>query len=154
RSDGVPLFVEETTKAVLEAGFAREREADGPDQLDRSAGALAVPTSLHDSLMARLDRLRPVEDVAQAAAVIGGPFVYRLLRAISPVPEADLSSALGRLAEAELIFCRGTPPEAVCTFKHALVRDAAYESLLLSRRQGLHATLVGALEDGADAAPE
>jgi predicted ATPase len=152
RSDGVPLFVEETTKAVLEAGLVREIE--GRYRLDRPASALAIPTSLHDSLMARLDRLRPVKEVAQAAAVIGRSFDYRLLRQISPVPEMELRGALDQLVEAELIFRRGAPPEVAYTFKHALVRDAAYESLLKSRRQALHAGLVAALEQTSNAAPE
>ena len=123
RADGVPLFVEELTKAVLEAG---------------AAGA-AVPASLHASLMARLDRVPGVKEVAQVAACIGREFDYPLLAAVSPVPEPELRAALDRLTAAELVFARGEPPEASYAFKHALVRDAAYESLLKGRRQELHA---------------
>ena len=121
RTDGVPLFVEELTKAVLEAGAA--------------AGAAAVPASLHASLMARLDRVPGVKEVAQVAACLGREFAYPLLAAVSPVPEPELRAALDRLAAAELVFARGEPPEAAYTFKHALVRDAAHESLLRRRRQ-------------------
>ena len=118
RTDGVPLFVEELTKAVLEAGTTE-------------AGA-AVPASLHATLMARLDRVPGVKEVAQVAACIGREFAYPLLAAVSPLPEAELRAALDRLAAAELVFARGEPPEASYSFKHALVRDAAHESLLKS----------------------
>ncbi len=145
RTDGVPLFVEEMTKAVLESGLLRETEAswvlDGPLQ------GLAIPTSLHDSLMARLDRLQPVKQVAQTAAVIGREFDHALLAAISPLSGPELGVALNSLVEAELVFRRGTPPDATYLFKHALVRDAAYESLLRSRRQELHGDIARALED-------
>jgi class 3 adenylate cyclase/predicted ATPase len=132
RTDGVPLFVEEITKAVLETG---------------AAGELRVPASLHDSLMARLDRLPEVKEVAQAAACIGRVFDYPLLAAVAGWPEGDLAAALGKLAAAELVFRRGTPPEASYTFKHALVRDAAYESLLRSRRQAMHREIAEALTE-------
>jgi predicted ATPase/class 3 adenylate cyclase len=132
-ADGVPLFVEELTKAVLEAG------TPGP-------GA-AVPVSLHDSLMARLDRVPEVKEVAQVAACIGREFAYPLLAAISPLPEAELQAALDRLVAAELVFGRGEPPTANYTFKHALVRDAAHESLLKAQRQQLHGRIVRALEE-------
>ena len=115
RTDGVPLFMEELTKAVLEAGMT----VPG-----------AVPVSLYASLLARLDRVTGVREVAQVAACIGREFSYSLLAAVSPVPETDLQSALDRLTAAELIFRRGTPPETHYAFKHALVRDAAHESLL------------------------
>ena len=144
RTDGVPLFVEELTKAVLEAGTA------GP-------GA-AVPVSLHASLMARLDRVPDVKEVAQVAACIGREFAYPLLAKVSPLPEPELRGALDRLAAAELVFRRGMPPEASYTFKHALVRDAAHESLLKTHRQELHARIVRALEEcfpeTADTEPE
>ncbi|TVQ58816.1 MAG: hypothetical protein EA355_00960, partial [Rhodobacteraceae bacterium] len=140
----VPLYVEEMTKAVLESGALRETAGawvlDGP--LDR----LAIPASLHDSLMARLDRLQPVKEVAQTAAVIGRAFDLATLRALSPLPEAALAEALERLVAAELVFRRGAAPETSYLFKHALVRDAAYESLLRSRRQALHRHLVAILE--------
>jgi class 3 adenylate cyclase/tetratricopeptide (TPR) repeat protein len=135
RTDGVPLYVEELTKAVLETGEA------------------AIPASLHDSLMARLDRTPEVKEIAQIAACIGREFDHALLAAVADRPPAELSSALDKLATAELVFRRGTPPDARYTFKHALVRDAAYESLLKSRRQALHQRLLEALE-GAGAAAE
>ena len=133
RTDGVPLFVEELTKAVLEAGTA-------------GSGA-AVPISLHASLMARLDRVPGVKEVAQVAACIGREFAYPLLAEVSSLPEPELRGALDRLAAAELVFRRGMPPEASYTFKHALVRDAAHESLLKTYRQELHARIVQALEE-------
>ncbi len=132
RTDGVPLFVEEMTKAVLESG---------------TGDALRIPASLHDSLMARLDRLPDVKEVAQAAACIGRVFDYELLAAVAGWPEAELPSALAKLAAAELVFRRGTPPDASYTFKHALVQDAAYESLLRSRRQEMHRQIVLALTE-------
>lgn len=132
RTDGVPLFVEELTKAVLEAGTTE-------------VGA-TVPASLHASLMARLDRVSSAKEVAQAAACIGREFAYPLLAAVSPVPEGELRAALERLAAAELVFVRGELPEASYSFKHALVRDAAHESLLKSRRRELHACIVATLE--------
>jgi class 3 adenylate cyclase/tetratricopeptide (TPR) repeat protein len=139
RTDGVPLFVEELTKAVLETGAA-------------------VPASLHASLMARLDRVPGVKEVAQVAACLGREFAYPLLAAVSPVPEPELLAALDRLVAAELVFARGEPPEAVYTFKHALVRDAAHESLLRTRRRELHAGIARVLEERfpatAEAEPE
>ncbi len=152
RTDGVPLFVEELTKAVLESGFLRETE--DAYLLDGPLSRLAIPTSLHDSLMARLDRLQPVKEVAQTAAVIGRAFDYATVAALSPLAEAELTEAMHRLVEAELVFRRGTPPDANYLFKHALVRDAAYESLLKARRLALHARLVEILERRGDAAPE
>jgi predicted ATPase len=152
RSDGVPLYVEEMTKAVLESGFLRETE--DAYLLEGPLSRLAIPTSLHDSLMARLDRLQPVKEVAQTAAVIGRAFDHQTIAALSPLPEAELTEAMRRLVEAELIFRRGTPPDANYLFKHALVRDAAYESLLKARRLALHGRLVEVLERRGDAAPE
>ena len=128
RSDGVPLYVEELTKAVLESGRA------------------TMPASLHDSLMARLDRLPDLKEVAQTAAVIGREFAHDLLAAVLPLSEAALNAALDRLIDAELIFHRGTSP-AGYIFKHALVQQAAYESLLKARRRELHARVVEALEE-------
>jgi tetratricopeptide (TPR) repeat protein len=125
RTGGVPLFVEELTRAVLESG-------------DAKATGRQIPVTLHDSLMARLDRLGPAKEVIQVGAVIGGEFSYELLHAVHPLAEAELQGALRRLADAELIYVRGIPPDADYTFKHALVRDAAYEALLKSRRRGLH----------------
>ena len=144
RTDGVPLFVEELTKSVLESGLLRE-ETDRY-VLDRALPPFAIPTSLHNSLMARLDRLASVRLVAQVGAAIGREFSYELLRAVSRLPEDELQFALGRLVASELVFQRGTPPDAVYSFKHALVQDAAHGSLLRSRRQQLHAQIAEALE--------
>ena len=144
RTDGVPLFVEELTKSVLESGVLRE-ELDGY-VLDRTLPPLAIPTTLHDSLMARLDRSASVRLVAQIGAAIGREFSYALLRTVSRLPEGELETALERLAASELVFQRGAVPEAVYTFKHALVQDAAYASLLRSPRQQLHSQIAGALE--------
>jgi class 3 adenylate cyclase/predicted ATPase len=140
RTDGVPLFVEELTKAVLETGET------------------AIPASLHDSLMARLDRIPEVKEVAQIAASVGREFDYPLLAAVVDRTEPDLRSALDKLAAAELIFRRGTPPDARYVFKHSLVQDAAYQSLLKGRRQQLHARIAEILEqqfpDKAETEPE
>ena len=140
RTDGVPLFVEELTKTVLESGLL----ADAGDRYELSGPLppLAIPTTLHDSLMARLDRLAPVKEVAQIGAVIGREFSHELLAAVVAAVRADLlDDALDQLVASELIFRRGTPPEATYTFKHALVQDAAYQSLLKSKRQQLHARI-------------
>jgi class 3 adenylate cyclase/predicted ATPase len=144
RTDGVPLFVEELTKSVLESGLLRE-EVDRY-VLDQALPPFAIPTSLHDSLMARLDRLASVRLVAQIGAAIGREFSYPLLHAVSRLPADELQAALARLVASELVFQRGTPPEAVYTFKHALVQDAAHGSLLRSTRQQLHAQIAEALE--------
>jgi len=144
RTDGVPLFVEELTKSILESGLLREDR----DRyvLDRALPPFAIPTSLHDSLMARLDRLASVRLVAQIGAAIGREFSYALLHTVSRLPEDELQTALARLVASELVFQRGTPPEAVYTFKHALVQDAAHGSVLRSSRQQLHAQIAEALE--------
>jgi predicted ATPase len=144
RADGVPLFVEELTKSVLESGLLRE-EVDRY-VLDRALPPFAIPTSLHDSLMARLDRLASVRLIAQIGAAIGRDFSYALLRAVCRLPEDELQAALARLVASELVFQRGTPPDAVYSFKHALVQDAAHGSLLRSARQQLHAKIAEALE--------
>jgi predicted ATPase len=143
RTDGVPLFVEELTKAVLETG------AQASVALSTVAPArLSVPATLHASLMARLDRLGPVaKEVAQAGATIGREFGYGVLVAISDLPEQQLRESLDRLVAAGLVFARGTPPDASYLFKHALVQDAAYGSLLRGRRQGLHRRIVARLEE-------
>jgi class 3 adenylate cyclase/predicted ATPase len=143
RADGVPLFVEELTKSVLESGLLRE-EVDRY-VLDGVLAPFAIPTSLHDSLMARLDRLASVRLVAQIGAAIGREFPYALLRAVSRLPEDELQAALARLVASELAFQRGTPPDAVYSFKHALVQDAAHSSLLRGSRQQLHAQIAEAL---------
>ena len=144
RTDGVPLFVEELTKSILESGLLRD-EGDRY-VLDGALPPLAIPTTLHDSLMSRLDRLASVRLVAQIGAAIGREFPYALLHAVSRLPEDELQTALGRLVASELVFQRGTPPQAVYTFKHALVQDAVHSSLLRNSRQQLHAQIAGALE--------
>jgi predicted ATPase len=144
RTDGVPLFVEELTKSVMESGLLRE-EADRY-VLDRALSPFAIPTSLHDSLMARLDRLASVRLVAQTGAAIGREFSYALLHAVSHLPEDELQASLARLVSSELVFQRGTPPDAVYSFKHALVQDAAHASLLRGTRQQMHAQIAEALE--------
>src|ERR1700756_1609250 len=136
KTDGIPLFVEELTKMVLESGLLVEDA--GHYRLDSPLPPLAIPATLQDSLMARLDRLAPVKEVAQIGAAIGRDFSYALLRSVAGRDDLALSTALGQLEEAELLLRRGTPPEASYSFKHALVQEAAYESLLKSRRQLLH----------------
>ena len=143
-TDGVPLFIEELTKMVLESGLLRER--DGQYVLERPLPPLAIPTTLHASLMARLDRLAPVREVAQIGAVAGRDFHYELLNAVAGLPRQRLDEALNQLVRSELIFRRGEIPHAVYTFKHALVRDAAYAGLLKSRRVHLHSAIADALE--------
>src|SRR5215831_2463199 len=144
KTDGNPLFVEELTKTVLEAGILVEE--GGGYRLDGPLPPLAIPETLQDSLMARLDRLAPVREIAQIGAAIGREFSYSLMRALVAREESALKHALFQLEQAELVFRRGEPPDAVYSFKHALVRDAAYESLLKSRRQQLHGQIARALE--------
>ena len=145
RTDGVPLFVEELTKTVLESGLL----ADAGDHYELSGPLppLAIPATLHDSLMARLDRLAPVKEVAQIGAVIGREFSHELLAAVAPMSANQLGEALEQLVQSELVFRRGTPPDAIYSFKHALVQDAAYSTLLRGRRQELHARIAQALEE-------
>ena len=145
-TDGVPLFIEELTKSVLESKLLR---AQGDRyMLDGPLPALAIPTTLRDSLIARLDRLAPVREVAQIGACIGREFSYELLAVLSPLKDARLEEALEQLTKTGLVFRRGTPPDATYTFKHALVQDAAYDSLLKSKRAQLHAQIAEALERG------
>lgn len=152
-TDGVPLFIEEITKGLLESGVLRETATSW--QLEAPLAHLTIPTSLHDSLMARLDRLQSVvKEVAQTAAVIGRAFDYVTLAHLSLSPASELSDALGQLVEAELIFCQGEMPDLLYRFKHALVRDAAYESLLKTSRRSLHLRLLDILETGGSTAPE
>src|SRR6202008_666574 len=144
RTEGVPLFTEELTKAVLETGILCNTG-------DRYVPAgplppLAIPATLQDSLMARLDRLAPVKEVTQIGACIGREFDHQLLAAVVSMPETELATALDRLVAAELVFRRGLAPAATYVFKHALVRDAAYESLLRRRRQELHARIATSIE--------
>jgi predicted ATPase len=144
RTDGVPLFAEELTKSVLERGLLREE--NDRYVLDRPLQPLAIPATLHASLLARLDRLVWVRHVAQIGAAIGRQFSYALMRAVSRLREDELQAALGQLVASELVLQRGLPPEAVYSFKHALVQDAAHASLLRNARQQLHAQIANALE--------
>ena len=134
RTGGVPLFVEELTRAVLESGNA-------------TLTGHEIPVTLHDSLMARLDRLGPAKEVVQVGAVIGSEFSYELLQAVHPIAEEGLQGSLRKLADAELIYVRGIPPEASYTFKHALIRDTAYEALLKSRRKDLHRLVASTIDE-------
>jgi len=156
RTDGVPLFVEELTKAVLESGLLKD--AGDRFELTGPLPPRAIPTTLYDSLMARLDRFAPVKEVAQIGAVFGREFSYQLLAAVIDIPAAQLEQALGQLVASELVFQRGTPPEAMYSFKHALVQDTAYQSLLRSKRHQLHAKIARVMEERfpeiAEARPE
>src|SRR5262245_6035331 len=144
KTDGVPLFVEEMTKAVLESGALQD--VNGQYELTGSVSALAIPATLHDSLMARLDRLVTAKAVAQYAAVLGRQFSYELLLTVSQLDGATLQRELGRLVEAEVVFQRGLPPQATYVFKHALIQDVAYASLLKSTRQHYHQRIAQVLE--------
>ena len=144
KTDGVPLFVEELTKAVLEADLSEpERDHEG---VASPLPVMTIPATLEESLLSRLDRLAPSREVAQLAAAIGREFAHELLVAASSLPESDLQDALDDLIEAGLVYRRGTPPSAVYSFKHALVRDAAYATLVRSKRQLLHRRIATALE--------
>ena len=134
RTDGVPLFAEELARLMLESGGG--------------LGERDIPATFQDSLAARLDRLGRAKDIAQLGAVLGREFPYKLLAAITPMPEDELQAGLAKLADAELIYVRGLPPDASYQFKHALVRDAAYEALLRSKRRELHARIAQTLETG------
>jgi tetratricopeptide (TPR) repeat protein len=136
KTDGVPLFVEELTKMVLESGLLEE--VNGRYELTRPLPPLAIPATLHDSLMARLDRLATVKTVAQLGATIGRTFTYEVLHAVASLDEAALQHGLRQLVEAELVYQRGAGPQATYQFKHALIQDAAYQSLLRSTRQQYH----------------
>ena len=144
RTDGVPLFVEELTKTMLESGELKD--AGDHYEFLGSPRSVTIPATLRDSLMARLDRFTPVREIAQIGAAIGREFSYELVAAAAPLPQAQLDDALARLCESGLAFRRGTPPDAIYTFKHALVQDAAYDSLLKSRRQELHAKIARVIE--------
>ncbi|MDX1487677.1 MAG: adenylate/guanylate cyclase domain-containing protein, partial [Acidiferrobacterales bacterium] len=144
KTDGVPLFIEELTKTVLESELLRD--AGDHYDLSRPVRAFAIPASVQDSLMARLDRLASGKAVAQFGAVIGREFAYPLLASVSRLPDDELQDALRELTQSELIFCRGTPPDATYNFKHALVQDAAWQSLLKSKRQHYHKRIAEVLE--------
>jgi predicted ATPase len=156
KTDGVPLFVEELTKMVLESGLVREGEAGY--ELVGPLRPLAIPATLQDSLMARLDRLATTKAVAQLGATLGRGFSYELLHAVAGLEDAALTVELAKLVEAELLYQRGTPPNATYSFKHALIQDAAYQTLLRSTRQQYHQQIARALEgqfpDIAMAQPE
>src|SRR5262249_20814058 len=134
RTGGVPLFVEELTRAVLESGNAKLTGRE-------------IPVTLHDSLMARLDRLGPAKEVIQIGAVIGSEFSYELLQAVHSVGAEELQSALRSATDAELVYVRGMAPEATYQFKHALIRDAAYGALLKSRRKELHGQVARTIDE-------
>jgi class 3 adenylate cyclase/tetratricopeptide (TPR) repeat protein len=155
KTDGVPLFVEELTKTVVESGLLRAE--NGAYVLASALTPLTIPSTLQDSLMARLDRLGPVKEIAQISAAIGREFSYRLLEVVSPIEGPALRDALAQLTAAELIHAGGAPPEATYVFKHALVQETAYASLLRSRRQRIHVDIARALAerfaDQDDAAP-
>jgi predicted ATPase/class 3 adenylate cyclase len=154
KSDGVPLFVEELTKTVLESGLLKD--AGDHYELAGPLPPLAIPATLHDSLLARLDRLAPVKGIAQIGAALGRDFPHALLAAVAAErSDAELEAGLDQLVAAELVYRRGAPPDATYSFKHALVQDAAYGTLLKSRRQQLHARIVEVLEERFnDTAPE
>ncbi len=157
RTDGIPLFVEELTRTVLEMGIL-EKEAGGRYRIGGSLPRLSIPSTLQDSLMARLDRLGPAKEVAQISAVIGREFSDELLRAIADRDDSELDALLAQLERAELIFRSRSAPEGVYAFKHALVQDSAYESLLKSSRRRLHERIAAVLQEkfpeAATAAPE
>lgn len=136
KTDGVPLFIEELTKAVLESDIVID--AGENYELSASVDEIAIPDTLHDSLMARLDKLIPVKEVAQIGAAIGREFSYRSIAALSPMSTPELDAALDKLVDSRLVYRRGTPPDASYTFKHALVQDAAYDSMLRRDRLDLH----------------
>src|SRR5262249_2140804 len=139
KTDGVPLFVEELTKSVIESEAAVGARRAVPLQIP-------IPATLQDALMARLDRLRTAKEIAQLGATLGREFTYEVLQAISPLAEDALQQGLRRLVEAELVYQRGMPPQAQYTFKHALIQDAAYQSLLKSTRQQYHQRIALVLE--------
>jgi class 3 adenylate cyclase/predicted ATPase len=145
KTDGVPLFIEELTKAILESGYLKETHTH--DELTGTLPALAIPVTLQDSLMSRLDWLMTGKVIAQLGATIGRQFSYALLQAVSQLNERTLHEELHRLVEAELLYQRGIPPQATYTFKHALIQDAAYESLLKSTRQQYHQRIAQVLEE-------
>ena len=146
KTDGVPLFVEELIKMVLESGLLQEREERY--ELTGPLPPLAIPATLHDSLMARLDRLAAVKSLAQLGATLGREFSYELLHAVAPWDEGTVQRGLQQLVEAEFLYQQGLPPQATYVFKHALIQDAAYQSLLRSTRQQYHQRIVHVLEAG------
>ncbi len=156
RTDGVPLFVEELTKSILESGELK----DTGDRYDYAgtSRSVTIPATLRDSLMARLDRYMPVKEVAQIGAAIGREFSYELVSAVAPMVRSKLDEALEQLTDSGLAFRKGIPPDATYTFKHALVQDSAYDSLLKKRRQELHGKIAFVIQarfpDVVDSKPE
>jgi predicted ATPase len=144
KTDGVPLFVEEMTKAIVESNVLRD--AGDHYALTGPVEAVRIPMTLHDALMARLDRLHTAKSLAQLGAVIGRQFPYDLVKALTAYDEGWLQQELGQLVDAELLYQRGLPPRATYMFKHALIQDVAYESLLRRRRQALHEAIAEAIE--------
>jgi len=145
KTDGVPLFVEELTKSILESGELKE--AGDHYAYAGKSHSVTIPATLRDSLMARLDRYAPVKEIAQIGAAIGREFTYELITAVAPLAKTQLDDVLAQLTDSGLAFRRGTPPDATYTFKHALVQDAAYDSLLKSRRQALHGKIAKAVSE-------
>ena len=145
KTDGVPLFVEELTKSILESNELKE--TGDRYEYTGTTHSITIPATLRDSLMARLDRYMPVKEIAQIGAAIGREFSYELVAAVAPRAKAELEDALERLTASGLAFRKGKPPEATYTFKHALVQDAAYDSLLKSRRQELHRKVARVIEE-------
>jgi predicted ATPase len=145
KTDGVPLFIEELSKMVLESGLVAT--VGDHYELTGALSPLAIPSTLQDSLMARLDRLAPVRELAQLGATLGREFSYELLRAVAPVDEGSLQQGLRQLVAAELVYQRGVPPQATYLFKHALIQDTAYQSLLRSTRQQYHRQIAHVLEE-------
>jgi class 3 adenylate cyclase len=143
KTDGVPLFVEELTKMVLESGLLREKEEGY--ELAGPLPPLAIPATLQDSLMARLDRLASVKEIVQLSAILGRDLTYEMLQAVSSLDEETLQQGLSQLVEAELLYQRGIPPKAIFTFKHALIQETAYQSLLRGTRQQYHQRIAGML---------
>src|SRR5262245_31373307 len=144
KTDGVPLFIEELTKAILESG--QLKALDGHYEFTGSLRALTIPATLQDSLLTRLDRLVSAKGIAQLGATIGRQFSYALLQAVAQLNERTLHEELHRLVEAEIVYQRGLPPQSTYMFKHALIQDAAYESLLKSTRQHYHQRIAQVLE--------
>ena len=152
KANGVPLFIEELTRNVLEAGILEDQ--GDCYTLKQPLATIGIPDTLYDLLLARLDRLGPAKSVAQQAAVIGRRFCYGLLSAVSALSESELQAALTKLIEAELLYVRGTFPHATYSFKHTLVQEAAYSSLLRAEREAQHARIVTALGEQFPEIPE
>jgi hypothetical protein len=145
KADGVPLYVEELTKMLLESGQLVEH--DGRLEVSSAGGALAIPVTLQESLAARLDRLAPVKEVLQLGAALGRSFTYEQLRAVALLDDVSLNMELGRLVEADILHVHGVPPDATYVFKHALIQDAAYDSLVSNRRREYHQRIAAALTE-------